>query len=126
LFCSLKKILRQLAMASPEEEAQLRERLSSNSGQAKATQSAKEKVLELNGKEAERGDEKKEKKTYGRTPDGTGTLHRCQLDISHPINWETTSIDQRLMDFVQSLPSRIPTTWSLSSSRPRSQRTTQI
>lgn len=52
-------------------ELQLREQKALNSD-LKARQTAKEKVLELNTAEEETGKDEKEKKTFGRTPDGTG------------------------------------------------------
>jgi hypothetical protein len=56
-------------------EFQLRERLPqrpSKPQQAKSPEAAKEAVTELNSAEENQTDQK-EKRTYGRTPDGTGT-----------------------------------------------------
>jgi hypothetical protein len=56
--------------------SQLRERLPQNpskSHQTASAEAAKQTVAELNAAEAKRQDGQ-EKRTYGRTPDGTGTL----------------------------------------------------
>jgi hypothetical protein len=68
--------------AGGPDEGQLRERLAQAS-KAKANEpirSARERVLELN--EEEESKDEKEKRTYGRTPDGTGKLPRFML-LSH-------------------------------------------
>lgn len=67
-------------MAPPDaigpDGSQLRERLPQNPSKAQqttSTEAAKQVVAELNATEAKREDGL-EKRTYGRTPDGTGTL----------------------------------------------------
>jgi hypothetical protein len=56
------------------EESQLRERLLQRRV-SRGQQAAKEKVLELNTAEEDSGKNESEKKTYGRTPDGTGMIY---------------------------------------------------
>jgi hypothetical protein len=72
-------------MAPPDangpDGSQLRERLPQNpekSKQTTSTESAKQAVADLNAAEAKREDGR-EKRTYGRTPDGTGTLEYMPL-----------------------------------------------
>jgi phosphatidylethanolamine N-methyltransferase len=69
------------------DEGQLRERLApqSASQNGRKPQTARERVLELN--EEEELKDEKEKRTYGRTPDGTGKL----LVNIHPTRWQGTS-----------------------------------
>lgn len=45
--------------------------------QASSAESAHEAVKELNTREANNGKDEKDKKTYGRTPDGTGEYFQC-------------------------------------------------
>ncbi len=55
--------------------SQLRERPSAKPMQMRDSDAAKKKVLELNEQEDGKGE--REKKTYGRTPDGTGKYKPC-------------------------------------------------
>jgi phosphatidylethanolamine N-methyltransferase len=60
------------------EGSQLRERNTSKSQQTTSAEAAKQAVAELNAAEAKREDGQ-EKRTYGRTPDGTGTSRYMSL-----------------------------------------------
>jgi len=55
--------------------SQLRERPSAKPMHMRDPDAAKQKVLELNEQEDAKGE--REKKTYGRTPDGTGKYQPC-------------------------------------------------
>jgi tellurite resistance protein len=55
-------------------ESQLRERIAARSKNDDAVQKAKESVLELNKEEKDGRKDDKEKKTFGRTPEGIGRL----------------------------------------------------
>lgn len=56
--------------------SQLRERPSAKPMHMPDSDAAKQKVLELNEQEDSKSE--REKKTYGRTPDGTGKYRYCQ------------------------------------------------
>lgn len=56
--------------------SQLRERPSAKPLQMHDSDAAKQKVLELNEQEDSKSE--REKKTYGRTPNGTGKYRPCQ------------------------------------------------
>lgn len=63
--------------------SQLRERPTAKPLHMHDAESAKQKVLELNEQEDSKGE--REKKTYGRTPDGTGKywpLLRVKADVN--------------------------------------------
>lgn len=57
-------------MASTTEDSGLRERPSAKPQQLENADDARQRVLELNEQEDSKDD--KDKRTYGRTPDGTG------------------------------------------------------
>jgi phosphatidylethanolamine N-methyltransferase len=57
----------------PEANGSLRERPSAKSSHLHNADSAKEKVLALNAQEDRDHKDNGSKRTYGRTPDGTGT-----------------------------------------------------
>lgn len=74
----------------------LRERLSSKPDapvQALSVETAQDAVEQLNREEANENKDEKEKKTYGRTSDGTG---ECRLNLCHKDGFQversTTSI----------------------------------
>lgn len=55
------------------DSSQLRERPSAKPLHLHNSEDAKQKVFELNEEEEKDGNHERTKKTYGRTPDGTGT-----------------------------------------------------
>lgn len=58
---------------NPEADgSRLRERLSAKQAPLETLDDAKQKVLELNEQEEKNHKDDRDKRTYGRTPDGTG------------------------------------------------------
>jgi hypothetical protein len=97
---------------------QLRERPSAKPLHLHNSHDAKQKVLDLNDREDKSNKDDKLKRTYGRTPDGTGI--RLMQSVALSSHSLVTNIP------VQFLLCRRPTTWSRSCFRPRNQRTYPI
>jgi|TARA_R110002003_G_scaffold1264_3_gene22803 hypothetical protein len=57
--------------------SQLRERLSAKPQHLRNADDAKRKVLELNDHEDKSKKDEQDKRTFGRTPDGTGAYSQC-------------------------------------------------
>ena len=59
---------------SRADDSQLRERPSAKPLHLHSAETAKQRVLELNDQEDKEQKDQEKKRTYGRTPDGTGML----------------------------------------------------
>ena len=70
---------------SKGDDGQLRERPSAKPLHLNNADDAKQKVLELNDQEDKNHKDDNKKRTYGRTPDGTGMSHLvlCPRKITH-------------------------------------------
>lgn len=62
--------------------SQLRERPSAKPLHLHSSQDAKERVLELNKQEENEDKDDSKKRTYGRTPDGTGMLLHARILVN--------------------------------------------
>lgn len=61
--------------------SQLRERPSAKPLHLRSAEEAKERVLELNQQEENASKDDSKKRTYGRTPDGTGMLLYAKISV---------------------------------------------
>jgi hypothetical protein len=106
--------------------SQLRERPSAKPLDLHSAEDAKERVLELNRQEENDDKDDSKKRTYGRTPDGTGMLLYAKISVNTmaaPFNAAPFLRVFVLTPATQSSSCRTLMTWSPSCSRPRNPRT---